>query len=233
MAQVLVRDEQDVVLGQLGDDVHGVGGGHADVAPALDFHGRVHIAHDGEVIAILLARSIHRLALNHVRHGTIRRGLGKEDVLVRVEELCALAHELNAREHDRTLRQRLRELCQIERVAHVVRHCLDLGSHIVVREDHGISLRLEALDGGGKLGGNKRGTLRGRGTRTHAVCDELRELLGGRIAGRRVDACQPGPSRWEMLGDSMARVMSCDKTAVKTIWPKGTRPQKGTGPKET
>ena len=164
VAQVLVRDEQDVVLGQLGDDVHGIGGGHADVAPALDFHGRVHIAHDGEVIAILLARGIHRLALDHVRHGTIRRGLGEEDVLVRVEELRALAHELDAREHDRALRQRLRELCQIERVAHVVRHRLDLGSHIVVREDHGISLRLETLNGGGKLGGNKRGSLGSRGT---------------------------------------------------------------------
>ena len=69
--------------------------------------------------------------------------------------------------------------------------------------------------------------------RTAGVCDELRELLGRRIAGRRVDAGQPGPSRWEILGDSMARVMSGDKTAVKTIWPKQTRNQRGTGPKGT
>ena len=45
-AQVLVWDEQDMLLRQLGDDLDGVGTGDAHVAPALDFDRRVDVADD-------------------------------------------------------------------------------------------------------------------------------------------------------------------------------------------
>lgn len=150
-------------------------------------------------------------------------------MLTRVEELGTLAHELHAAQHESSAAAATWQAWQGRTSRpRSPANGLDLGSHIIVRENHGVALGLETLNGRGELGGDERGTLRGRGTRTHAVCDELRELLGRRIAGRRVDAGQPGPSRWEILGDSMARVMSGDKTAVKTIWPKGTRAQRGT-----
>ena len=45
-AQVLVGNEQDVLLRQLGDDLDGVRAGNAHVTPALDFDRRVDVADD-------------------------------------------------------------------------------------------------------------------------------------------------------------------------------------------
>ena len=139
-AQVLVGNEQDVLLRQLGDDLDGVRAGNAHVTPALDFDRRVDVAHHGKVVAILGARRVDRLTLDHVRHGAVRARLGQQHGLGGIEQLGALAHKLHAAQHNGLLRQALGELCQVEAVADEIGNGLDLGRHIVVRQDHRVTL---------------------------------------------------------------------------------------------
>ena len=139
-AQVLIGDKQDVLLRQLGHDLDGVGASDAHVAPALDLDRRVDVADHGQVVAILGAGGVDRLALDHVSHGAVRAWLGQQHGLSGIEQLGALAHKLHAAQHDGLLRQALGELCQVEAVADVIGYGLHLGCHIVVRQDHRITL---------------------------------------------------------------------------------------------
>ena len=111
-AQVLVGNEQDMLLRQLGHDLNGVGAGDAHVAPALDLDRGVDVADHGKVVTVLGARCIDCLALDHVRHGAVRARLGQQHGLSGVEQLGALAHKLHAAQHDGLLRQALGELCR-------------------------------------------------------------------------------------------------------------------------
>ena len=138
--KVLVGNEQDVLLRQLGDDLDGVRAGNAHITPAFDLDRRVDVAHHGQIVAVLGARRIDRLALDHVRHGAVRARLGQQHGLVGVEQLGTLAHKLHAAQHDGLLRQALGELCQVEAVADVIGHGLDLGRHVIVRQDHRVAL---------------------------------------------------------------------------------------------
>ena len=139
-AQVLVGDEQDVLLRQLGHDLDGVGAGDAHVAPALDLDRGVDVADHGKVVTVLGARRVDRLTLDHVRHGAVRARLGQQHGLGGVEQLGTLAHKLHAAQHDSLLRQALGEFCQVETVADVIGNGLDLGRHIVVRQDYRVTL---------------------------------------------------------------------------------------------
>ena len=139
-AQVLIRDEQDMLLRQLGHDLDGVGAGDAHITPALDLDRRVDVADDSQVVTVLGARRVDRLALDHVRHGAVRTRLGQQHGLGGVEQLGALAHKLHAAQHDGLLRQAFGKLCQVKAVADVIGNGLDLGRHIVVRQDHRVTL---------------------------------------------------------------------------------------------
>ena len=139
-SQVLVGNEQNMLLRQLGHDLNGVGAGDAHVAPALDLDRGVDVAHHGQVVAVLGARRVDRLALDHVRHGAVRARLGQQHGLGGVEQLGALAHKLHAAQHDGLLRQALGELGQVEAVADVISHGLHLGRHVIVRQDHRVTL---------------------------------------------------------------------------------------------
>ena len=145
-SQVAVRDEQDVPLRQLAHDLDRVGRGHAHVAPALHLNRGIHVAGDRQVVAVFGAGRVDRGPLDHVRHRAVRRRLGQEDRLVAIEQLRALPHELDTAQDDGPLGQGFREFCQVKRVAHVICDRLDLGLHIIVREDHRIALGLELLD---------------------------------------------------------------------------------------
>ena len=139
-AQVLVGNEQDMLLRQLRHDLDGVGAGDAHVAPALDLDRGVDVADHGKVVTVLGARCIDCLALDHVRHGAVRARLGQQHGLSGVEQFGALAHKLHAAQHDSLLRQALGELCQVEAVADVIGNGLDLRRHIIVRQDHRVTL---------------------------------------------------------------------------------------------
>ena len=139
-AQVLIGNEQDVLLRQLGHDLDGVGAGDAHVAPAFDLDRRVDVAHHGQVVAVLGAGGVDRLALDHVRHGAVRARLGQQHGLGGIEQLGALAHKLHAAQHNGLLRQALGELCQVEAVTDVVGHGLDLGRHVIMCQDHRVAL---------------------------------------------------------------------------------------------
>ena len=132
-AQVLVGNEQDMLLRQLGHDLNGVGAGDAHVAPALDLDRGVDVADHGKVVTVLGAGGVDRLALDHVRHGTVRARLGQQHGLSGIEQLGALAHKLHATQHDGLLRQALGKLCQVKAVADVISHGLYLGRHVIVR----------------------------------------------------------------------------------------------------
>ena len=171
-----------------------VGRGHADVAPRLYLGGGVDVAHHGEVVAVLGARGVDVCAAHHVRHGAVGRRLGEQHALVRVEQLGRLAHELDAGEHDGALRQVDGEARQGERVAHVVGEGLNLGWHVVVGEDHGVALGLEALDpvtyGGGHLGCG--GELRRPERPWSAPGSSGRRSRAPIVSGCGCGACSPG-----------------------------------------
>lgn len=57
-----------------------------------------------------------------------------------IEQLGALAHKLHAAQHDGLLRQAFGELCQVEAIADVIGNGLDLGRHVIVRQDHRVTL---------------------------------------------------------------------------------------------
>ena len=92
------------------------------------------------------ARGLHRFALDHVSHGAVRRGLGQQHGLGRIEQLGALAHKLHAAQHNGLLRQADGELGQVKRVAHVICRSLDLRRHVIVRQDHGVAILLKPGD---------------------------------------------------------------------------------------
>jgi len=138
--EVLVGNEQDVLLRQLGHDLNGVGAGNTHIAPALDLNRGVDVADDSQVVAVLGARRVDRLALDHMSHGAVRARLGQQHGLGGVEQLGALAHKLHAAQNDSLLRQALGKLSQVEAVADVIGNGLDLGRHIVVRQDHRVTL---------------------------------------------------------------------------------------------
>ena len=138
--EVLVGNEQDVLLRQLGHDLDSVGAGDAHITPALDLDCGVDVADDSKVVTVLGAGGVDRLALDHVSHGTVRARLGQQHGLGGVEQLGALAHKLHAAQHDGLLRQALGELCQVEAVADVIGNGLDLGRHVIVCQDHRVTL---------------------------------------------------------------------------------------------
>ena len=139
-AQVLVGNEQDMLLRQLGHNLDGVGAGDAHVTPALDLDRRVDVADHGKVVTVLGAGGIDRLALDHVSHGAVRARLGQQHGLSGIEQFGALAHKLHAAQHDGLLRQAFSELSQVEAVADVISHGLHLGRHVIVRQDHRVAL---------------------------------------------------------------------------------------------
>ena len=61
-------------------------------------------------------------------------------LLIAIEELGAFAHEFHAAQDDGLLRQGLGELCEVERIAHVIGDGLHLGLDIVMRKYHRVAL---------------------------------------------------------------------------------------------
>ena len=195
-AEVLVGNEQDMLLRQLGHDLDGVGAGDAHVAPALDLDRGVDVADHGQVAAVLGARRVDRLALDHMSHGAVRARLGQQHGLGGVEQLGALAHKLHAAQHDGLLRQALGELSQVEAVADVIGHSLDLGRHVIVRQDHRVALGFKLLNGLDELCGHQCRALRCRRCRCQAGRDIACKLR--RIHVRAL--CHQGPSLLANLG---------------------------------
>ena len=131
--EVLVGNEKDMLLRQLGHNLDGVGAGDTHITPALDLDRGVDVAHHGKVVTVLGAGGVDRLALDHVSHGAVRARLGQQHGLSGIEQLGALAHKLHAAQHDGPLWQALGELGQVEAIADVISHGLHLGRHVIVR----------------------------------------------------------------------------------------------------
>ena len=102
-----------------------------------------------------------------MRHGAIRARLRQKHGFFGIEQLSALAHELDAAEHNGLLGQTLGELGEIERVTHIIGNRLHLGCDIVVRKNHRIALGLELFYRSNKLCRHKRHTLGRRRCRRH------------------------------------------------------------------
>ena len=73
-----------------------------------------------------------------------------------------------------SLGQRFGELCQVKRVAHIIGDGLDLGLHVVMRENHRIALRLEGLDPRACLGRHGAGALKRGGFHSRRILRRLR-----------------------------------------------------------
>ena len=145
-SQIAVGDEQDMRLRKCAHDLHGVGGRHAYVAPALHLDGRVHIAHHGQVIAVCGTCIVDGPLRHDVGHRAVRGRLRQEHGLVQIEQLHALAHKLHACDDQRLLGQADRQLCQRKRVAHIIGDRLHLGRHVIMSQDDGVALAFKARE---------------------------------------------------------------------------------------
>ena len=224
-AEVLVGDEQQVALRQLAADLDSVGRGHADVAPGLDPGGGVDVAHHGEVVAVLGARGVDVGLADHVRHRAVGGRLGEQHALGGVQQLDALAHELHAAEHDGLLRQVDGHARQGEGVAHVVGDGLDLGRHVVVGEDHGVLLALEALNLGADVVGHGGAGCGGLSRNTSLTCG-FAQRLGHRhgtspnVARRSGSAsCEAASCAARASGcGALARGLGAGPPVGQTVW---------------
>ena len=81
-----------------------------------------------------------------VRERAAGSGIRNQDRSFWTKDLGSFRHEVDAREHDYTRGAGGGEAGQRERVAHVIGGLLDLGSLVVVGEDHRVALGGEPPD---------------------------------------------------------------------------------------
>ena len=125
--------------------LHDIGRRAADVALCFDVRAAVHIAHHRGVgmLALQLAQSFRGY---HVRHPAACVQHREEHALVRIQDGCALGHEVHPAEHDDLGVGLLGHPAQAEAVPDEIGNLVDLWHLVVVAEDDGVALLLEADD---------------------------------------------------------------------------------------
>jgi len=98
------------------------------------------------VAGILLEPAGELLRRAAVGQGTAGVQIGEQHLLVGVQDLGRLGHEVNAAEDDHLGLGGGRLLRELQRVAHEIRDVLDLRVLVVVGEDHRVQLLAQALD---------------------------------------------------------------------------------------
>ena len=154
--QEFVRDQNDLVdapfLRRPLHHLHGIGAGAADVGFGLHIGRGVHIG-DHRQARMALFDQPHVSPGDRLGQRTAGLEVRDQHRLVGAEDFRGLGHEMHARLDD-DLRLRARGLLgQTQAVADIVADPVeDLGRHIVVGQDDGVTLALEPVDLDDQLG---------------------------------------------------------------------------------
>jgi len=183
--EVAVGGEDDRV-GDLAQDRLGRGGRDDDVGERL--HGRRAVDVGGDGVARVLPEPLgeegRRAAVGERAAGL---EVGDDDRLLRGQDLRRLGHEVDAAERDDPLRGGQALARQLERVADEVGQVLDLGLLVVVGQDEGVPLLLQAEDRLGEVG--RRGRRDGsEGRRAHRGDSTARAGSGFSVCYHRSSA---------------------------------------------
>ena len=143
LAEVFVRDEQQVfILRRSIHDFLRVAAGDNDIAKCFDCRAAIDVGNRPEIrIGLLQRLKFFRRTTFFER--TTRVLVRQHDDLAGVQNLRRLRHEVYAAEDDDIRAGLLRLLREAERIADVIRHVLNLGDLVIVREDDGVQLFLE------------------------------------------------------------------------------------------
>ena len=152
-AQVLVGREQDrLVLGQLVDDVFGVGRGDDDVGKRLHL-GRAIDVGEGDVVRMGGAEAGEVVG----RAGFLQRaagvGIGQHHRFVGAQDLRHLGHEADPGKNDHIGVRGRGPAGQVEGIADEIGQILNLPVLVIMGQDDGVLLTLEAVDLGPRVQG--------------------------------------------------------------------------------
>ena len=78
--EVLIGNKEDILIGQVADNLHRVGGGHAYVRPGFDFRCRIDVADNRQILVGFSCR-VHLCLCYHVRHGAVRACIRHQHLL--------------------------------------------------------------------------------------------------------------------------------------------------------
>lgn len=146
LAEVFVGDEEQVfVFGGGIDDLLGVAAGDDDVAQG--FHGGAAIdVGDGPEVGVGLLQGFQFFGGATFFQRATGVLVREHDNFVWVENLGRLGHEVNTAEDDDIGAGFLGLLGEAEGIADIIRHVLDFGDLVIVREDDGVELFLERVN---------------------------------------------------------------------------------------
>ena len=148
VAEVAVGHENDLlVLGQLVDEFQRVAGGDDQVALGLHRCSAVDIRQH-LVVRVFCLEFSELLGLAAVGEGAARAHVGHEHLACGVEDFGRLRHEVHAGEEDDVGLRFCGLAGQSEAVAHEVGHLLHFGQGVIMRQDDGVLLALQASDFG-------------------------------------------------------------------------------------
>ena len=141
-SQVTIGDERDGMFRQRGHDRKRIRRRHAHVGKRFDARRGVDVAHHRKII-VGFAKTLDKPVFNHMGHRAIGFGSGKQNRLLRAEQLRALPHETHAAKHQRIAIELCRHFGKTERIAHVIGRILHFRRCVVMRENNRVPLLLE------------------------------------------------------------------------------------------
>ena len=144
-AQIAVRNEENVLLGQLFYDFQRGGGGDADIAFGFQRGGGVDVGYYGAV-GILLLQCSQFLHSQLLCHGTASLRVGKQDFLFRREDLGGFRHESNAAHQKGVLLCFLRLLAQGKGIADKIRDFQNVLCLVSVCQDANVLFLFQTND---------------------------------------------------------------------------------------
>ena len=141
-----VGGEDDLLRsGEAVDDLLRIAGGADDVTQRLHARRAIDVA-DDLVVRILLEPLAELIRWTAIGQRAPRVEIGEQHLLVGVEDLRRLGHEMDAAEGDDFRLRPGRLLRELQGVADEVRQILDVGVLVVMSEDHRIELFAQPLD---------------------------------------------------------------------------------------
>ena len=141
-AQVAVRDEQDVLLRHILQNLNGRGRGDHNVHGGLQLRGGVDVS-DGGISRIFFLHLQNLIPVHLQRHGASRQVVGQENLLLRGKNLNGFCHEANAGHDDGLLRCFRCLYAEAVGIADVVRNFPNIVALVGVGQDADILLLLQ------------------------------------------------------------------------------------------
>ena len=146
LAQVVVGQEYHPIDAQRLDDPHSVGGCAADIGFRLDVRAGIHIGHHRHP-GITLLEQADVLTGDGSRQRATGAKVRDQDLLLGIDDLRRLGHEVHAAQHDDVGIRFAGLLRQAQGIPRIVGHAvINLGRLVIVGQDYRVALNLQFID---------------------------------------------------------------------------------------